>query len=150
MLKKNKALRALLQVSRPAFQITASMKASELALLVAGWQYVSESERPFVARRLASTVDPAVALAVGVTGAGYERLNDWSWMTGDNLATVAMPQPSATVCVRKARAITGFFGQLNDVYAMKLGDSPVKRIAFVGRWRVGGDWVVLQAEIIET
>lgn len=150
MLQRNKALRALLQTPQRAVPVTAAMKAAQLSLLVAGWQYVSESERPFVVRILPASAQPLIALAVGVTGAGLEQNTTLSWMTPDNLATVANPQPSAVVRARKARAILAFLGQLTNVNSLKLGDSPVKRIAFVGRWRTGGEWIVLQAEIIET
>ncbi len=131
--------------------ITAQTVAAPLARLVSGLYYISESERPFVVRRIAANLDPYVVLAQGVSGTGFVDDHTFGWMQPDNLTT--MPPAAALTQAQKtakANAIIRLFdAQLNSSNAAKFGDGPVKRLAFLGSW-YGGEWIVLQAEIIET
>ena len=152
MLKRNRAHNALrARISRGLIFITAAMKAAELARLVAGLNYISESERPFVVRRIAANLDPYLVLAQGTTGTGLLENHTFDWMEPDVLTTLPPALPlSQAQKIAKSNAIIRFFdNQLDNGNAVKMGDSPVKRLAFLGRWR-GGEWIVLQAEIIET
>ncbi len=154
----SKALRAALAIMgqggggrRQGIPLPPVVAQAELARLAAGLLYLSESERPLVARVVAAATPAALqaALGAGIQGGGVVEVGTLSgWLRPDLLAFAVGPQ-NPMLLTKRCGALRRYFAPLLDVAAWKLGNDILKRVVFVGH-RAGGDWLVLQAEVIVT
>ncbi len=136
---------------RPGIPLPPILQVAVLARLAAELLYLSETERPLVARAVVATTPAALQaiLGQGLQGGGIVEVGTLAgWLRPDLLGFAVGPQ-SPTLLAARCRALVGYFGPLLDVAAWKFGNDILKRVAFVGR-RPGGAWMVLEAEVIET
>ncbi len=142
---------------RGVVPIRAGWKLAELQRLAAGLGYISETEAPLVAGDFgALTVAALLATLFAVPtveGNGLEEDDSFRWLEPGALTPWPVPgtgQPLPGLLGKRCRMLLAFFGGLQNTVAFKLGDGPLKRIYFCGRWGESGTWLVLHAQIVET